>query len=157
MLCKVKDKEIYNLKRNIADFERNTEHLNYDLKICNERITDLEDRLNKEKKLRKFIKTNLEELKEQEQRRPGCRPALVVSAHRVRILNFRAMNLNHRQETILHYLTQKLDGTTLTDPRRKAQVCQYPNSMSRSRRMMKEIHAALLIKDNLWEEKTPQN
>ena len=71
--CNVKDKEIHNLKRNIADFERNTEHLNYDLKICNERITDLEDRLNKEKKLRKFIETNLEELKEQEQRRPGCR------------------------------------------------------------------------------------
>ena len=65
--CSVKDKEIHNLKRNIADFERNTEHLNYDLKICNERITDLEDRLNKEKKLRKFIETNLEELKEQKQ------------------------------------------------------------------------------------------
>ena len=71
--CNVKDKEIHNLKRNIADFEKNTEHLNYDLKICNERITDLEDRLNKEKKLRKFTETNLEELKEQEQRRPGCR------------------------------------------------------------------------------------
>ena len=26
--CKVKDKQIHNLKRNIADFERNTEHLN---------------------------------------------------------------------------------------------------------------------------------
>ena len=38
-----------------------------------ESITDLEDRLNKEKKLRKFIEANLEELKEQEQRRPGCR------------------------------------------------------------------------------------
>ena len=71
--CKVKYKEMHNLKRNIADFERNTEYLNYELKICNERITDLEDRLNKEKKLRKFIETNLEELKEQEQRRPGCR------------------------------------------------------------------------------------
>ena len=71
--CKVKDKEIRDLKRNIADYGGNTEHLNCELKICNERITDLEDGLNEEKKLRKFIETNLEVLKEQEQRRPGCR------------------------------------------------------------------------------------
>ena len=44
-MCKKKDKEIMNLKTIIADFETNTEHMNYELRICNERCTDLEDRL----------------------------------------------------------------------------------------------------------------
>ena len=96
-------KEIHNLKWNIIDFKRNIEYLNYVLKIC---ITDSEGRLNKEKKLRKFIETDLEELKEQEQRRPGCR-ASSCTAHRVTILNLRATNLNHRQETVIHFLNEK--------------------------------------------------
>ena len=34
-ICKKKDKEIMNLKTIIADFEKNTEHVNYELRICN--------------------------------------------------------------------------------------------------------------------------
>ena len=50
-MCKKKDKEIMNLTTIIADFEKNTEHMNYELRIFNERCTDLEDRLYREKKL----------------------------------------------------------------------------------------------------------
>ena len=53
-----------NLKTLIADFERNTEHMNYELRICNERCTDLEDRLYGEKKLRRKVEEDLHELEE---------------------------------------------------------------------------------------------
>ena len=63
-MCKKKDKEIMNLKTIIADFEKNTEHMNYELRICNERCTDLEDRLYREKKLRRKVEEDLYELEE---------------------------------------------------------------------------------------------
>ena len=98
----------------------------------------------------------MEELKEQEQRRPGCR----ASSCSINSSSEGSQSASDESESPSRDnppLNEKLDGTTLADPRRKAQVCQYPNSMLRSRRMMKEIHAALLIKDNLSEEKTDKN
>ena len=60
-----------NLKTIIADFEKNTEHMNYELRICNERCTDLEDRLYREKKLRRKVEEDLHELEERHRESSG--------------------------------------------------------------------------------------
>ena len=52
-VCKVKEGETRNPKKNITELEDNTEHLNSELKVNYERIIDLDDRLTREKKLRK--------------------------------------------------------------------------------------------------------
>ena len=54
-LCTLKDKEITQLKQSIAEVEKNCDQLNYELKQCGEQCTDLEDRLARERKLRKRI------------------------------------------------------------------------------------------------------
>ena len=64
-VCKVKEREIRNLKKNITELESNTEHLNSEMKVNYERITDLEDRLTREKKLRKRLDKDLEELRQE--------------------------------------------------------------------------------------------
>ena len=50
--CKLKDNEVENLKKNISELELKLQELNKARKTNNERITDLEDRLDREKKLR---------------------------------------------------------------------------------------------------------
>ena len=64
-VCKVKEREIRNLKKNITELESNTEHLTSELKVNYERITDLEDRLTREKKPRKRLDKDLEELRQE--------------------------------------------------------------------------------------------
>ena len=64
-VCKVKEREIRNLKKNMTELESNTEHLNSELEVNYERITDLEDRLTREKKLRKMLDKDLEELRQE--------------------------------------------------------------------------------------------
>ena len=61
-LCKCKDKEIKNLKSAIRDMEKNSENLNHELKIINDRCIDLEDRLYRERNLRKRVEKDLHEL-----------------------------------------------------------------------------------------------
>ena len=65
MSCKIYSKEITRLKKNIIELEDNLKNLNQELKICSERAEDLEDRLCREKKLRKQVERDLNELKEQ--------------------------------------------------------------------------------------------
>ena len=57
--CKLKDKEVQNLKKNISELELKLQELNKARKTNNERITDLEDRLDREKKLRKRVERDL--------------------------------------------------------------------------------------------------
>ena len=64
-VCKVKEGEIKNLKKNITELESNTEHLNSELKVNYKQITDLQDRLTREKKLRKRLDKDLEELRQE--------------------------------------------------------------------------------------------
>ena len=63
--CKIYSKEITCLKENIIELGDNLKNLYQELKICSERAEDLEDRLCGEKKLRKQVKKDLSELKEQ--------------------------------------------------------------------------------------------
>ena len=63
--CKQKEKEIKNLKSNIAEMEKAMQHLNYELKQNTERFVDLEDRLCREKKLRKRVEKDFDELKKE--------------------------------------------------------------------------------------------
>ena len=60
--CKCKDKEITNLKSAIREMEKNSENSNHELKIINDRCTDLEDRLYRERNLRKSVEKDLHEL-----------------------------------------------------------------------------------------------
>ena len=57
--CKLKDKGVQNLKKNISELELKLQELNKARKTNNERITDLEDRLDMEKKLRKRVERDL--------------------------------------------------------------------------------------------------
>ena len=63
--CKQKEKEIKNLKSNIAEMEKAMQHLTYELKQNTERCVDLEDRLCREKKLRKRVEKDFDELKKE--------------------------------------------------------------------------------------------
>ena len=63
--CKQKEKEIKNLKSNIAEMEKAMQHLNYELKQNTEGSVDLEDRLCREKKLRKRVEKDFDELKKE--------------------------------------------------------------------------------------------
>ena len=60
--CNCKDKEIKNLKSAIRDMEKNSENLNHELKIINDQCIDLEDRLYRERNLRKRVEKDLHEL-----------------------------------------------------------------------------------------------
>ena len=61
----MKEQEIRNLKKNITELESNTKHNNSELKVNYERITDLEDRLTRERKLRKRLDKDLKELRQE--------------------------------------------------------------------------------------------
>ena len=63
--CKQKEKEIKNLKSNIAEMEKAMQHLTYELKQNTERCVDLEDTLCREKKLRKRVEKDFDELKKE--------------------------------------------------------------------------------------------
>ena len=70
-LCTLKDKEIKLLKKSIAEMEKNCDQLNYELKQCGERCTDLEDRLARDHKLRKRIEKDSDELRDMYESRLG--------------------------------------------------------------------------------------
>ena len=53
--CDVKDKEIKNLRQNVIELEENIPNLKSDLKIREERVIYLEDKLAKEKRLRRDL------------------------------------------------------------------------------------------------------
>ena len=61
-LCKSKEKEIKNLKTNNTELSKKLDRIKYDLKQCEERCIDLEDRLTREKKLRRRAERDLDEL-----------------------------------------------------------------------------------------------
>ena len=61
--CKLKDKEVQNLKKNISELELKLQELNKARKTNNERIPDLEDRFEREK-LRKRVERDLIRLQE---------------------------------------------------------------------------------------------
>ena len=61
-LCKSKAKEIKNLKTNNTELSKKLDRIKYDLKQCEERCIDLEDRLTQEKKLRRRVERDLDEL-----------------------------------------------------------------------------------------------
>ena len=62
--CKAKKKEIKNLKLNNKELCKDLDKMKYDLRQCQERCTDLEDRLTREKKLRRRVEKDLEELQQ---------------------------------------------------------------------------------------------
>ena len=70
--CKVKAKEIKSLKKNIIDLEKKLSGMNADLETHYSRITDLEDRLSKERNLRKRFEKNFYELEELQKGRRTC-------------------------------------------------------------------------------------
>ena len=51
-----------NFKANNITLEKKVHNMTHELKLSQERCTDLEDRLHKEKKLRRRVERNLEEL-----------------------------------------------------------------------------------------------
>ena len=59
--CRDKDKEIKNLRKLVTELESSYENINEDFAVCNERCSDLEDRLYREKKLRKIVERELRE------------------------------------------------------------------------------------------------
>ena len=61
-LCKSKAKEIKNLKTNNTELSKKLDRIKYDLKQCEEGCIDLEDRLTREKKLRRRVERDLDEL-----------------------------------------------------------------------------------------------
>ena len=50
-LAKINKKEVRNLKANNVKLEKKLENMTHELKLCQERCIDLEDRLHKEKNL----------------------------------------------------------------------------------------------------------
>ena len=63
--CKRKEREIKNLKSNIVEMKKAMQHLNYELKQTTEHCVDLEERLCREKKLRKRVEKDFDELKKE--------------------------------------------------------------------------------------------
>ena len=61
-LCKSKAKEIKNLKTINIELSKKLDMIKYDLKQCEKRCIDLEDRLTREKKLQRRVERDLDEL-----------------------------------------------------------------------------------------------
>ena len=61
-LCESKAKEIKNLKINNTELSKKLDRIKYDLKQCEKGCIDLEDRLTREKKLRRRVERDLDEL-----------------------------------------------------------------------------------------------
>ena len=70
--CKAKVKEIKSLKKNIIDLEKKLSGVNADLETHYSRITDLEDRLSKERNLRKRFEKDFHDLEELQKERRMC-------------------------------------------------------------------------------------
>ena len=64
-VCNIKIKEVHNLKKNVIELEEEKSKLRGDLKIVCERNTDIEDRLTRERNLRKRVETDLIQLQEE--------------------------------------------------------------------------------------------
>ena len=64
-VCKIKIKEVHNLKKNMIELEEEISELRSDLKIVSERNTDVEDRLTRELNLRKRVEKDLIQLQEE--------------------------------------------------------------------------------------------
>ena len=64
-VCKIKIKEVHNLKKNVIELEEEISKLRSDLKIVCERNTDVEDRLKRECNLRKLVEKDLIQLQEE--------------------------------------------------------------------------------------------
>ena len=62
--CSLKEKEIEELKLSCVELEKSIKKLKHELKACNEKYTDAEDRLTRERKLRKRTDDELMELQE---------------------------------------------------------------------------------------------
>ena len=62
--CSLKEKEIKELISSYVKLEKNIKKLKHELKVCNEKYTDAEDRLTREQKLRKRTEDELMELQE---------------------------------------------------------------------------------------------
>ena len=62
--CKANKKEVKNLKLNSKELCKDLDKMKYDLRQCQERCTDLEDRMTREKKLRRKLEKDLEELQQ---------------------------------------------------------------------------------------------
>ena len=62
--CSLKEKEIKELKLSCVELEKSIKKLKHELKVCNEKYTDAEDRLTRERKLRKRTEDELMELQE---------------------------------------------------------------------------------------------
>ena len=62
--CSLKEKEIKELKLSCVELEKSIKKLKHELKVCNEKHTDAEDRLTRERKLRKRTEDELMELQE---------------------------------------------------------------------------------------------
>ena len=64
-VCKIKIKEVHNLKKNVIELEEEISKLRSDLKIVCERNTDVEDHLTRERNLRKRVEKDLIQLQEE--------------------------------------------------------------------------------------------
>ena len=64
-VCKIKIKEVHNLKKNVIELEEEISKLRSDLKIIFERNTNVEDRLTRERNLRKRVEKDLIQLQEE--------------------------------------------------------------------------------------------
>ena len=64
-------KEVQNLKKNVIELEEDIKKLRSDLKIVCERNTDVEDRLMRERNLRKRVGKNLMQLQEEHSKSDG--------------------------------------------------------------------------------------
>ena len=64
-VCKIKIKEVHNLKKNVIELEEEMSKLRTDLKIVCERNTDVEDRLTRGRNLRKRVEKDLIQLQEE--------------------------------------------------------------------------------------------
>ena len=62
--CRDKDKEIKNLKKLVTELESSYEKINEDFAVCNERCSDLQNRLYHEKKLWKTVEREPRELED---------------------------------------------------------------------------------------------
>ena len=61
--CNMKDKEIKNLRQNVIELEENITNLKSELKVHEERVTYLKDNLAKEKRLRRGLDREMEDMK----------------------------------------------------------------------------------------------
>ena len=64
LCCTDKEKEVRNLKTNNVKLEKKLDNMTHELKLCQEKCINLEERLHKEKKRRRRVERDLEELQQ---------------------------------------------------------------------------------------------